>query len=289
MLIVLPISCWVSSHGACSPIKNDLLLIWNILFLSLSNKHSFGKLVKKKTSTYCIHAASCGPHSLSSLLKDIARTDTCIPFYKLPSYVCPWTRIIDAHNIFPCIPIDPLIETSLICSLLLDIFFPSPVSFFSKLWQAVQILAVCCSPLILRQTFLLLHKYTRISEKMQSDIRWSQKHSSLWYTVLKWWNWKKKSASSLGYWVDIKMMMTVFWHWKIIENPSPLQSASWHVELIVTQETTKKDQEGIPFKMYRYLILMDIRQPVFPWPLEIIMQRLASCRSRLPQKVSSQI
>ena len=100
---------------------------------------------------------------------------------------------------------------------------------------------------------------------------------------------KKKSASSLGYWVDIKMMMTVFWHWKIIENPSPLQSASWHMELIVTQETTKKDQEGIPFKMYRYLILMDIRQPVFPWPLEIIMQRLASCRSRLPQKVSSQI
>jgi len=118
--------------------------------------------------------------TLASLLNNTLQTHThtysISLFYNLPSCVCPWTLIIDAHNIFSCIPIDPLIETSLICSLLLDIF-SSPVSSFSKLWQAVQILAVCCSPLILRQTFLL-HKYTRISEKMQSDIRWPQRHSA---------------------------------------------------------------------------------------------------------------
>lgn len=90
-----------------------------------------------KTVLY-ISAVSCGPHSLSSFLSQYlhsstsASTHTHIPFYNRPSCVCPWTLIIDAHNIFSCIPIDPLIETSLICSLLLDIF-SSPVSFFSKL------------------------------------------------------------------------------------------------------------------------------------------------------------
>lgn len=154
-------------------------------FPSLSNKQCFGNLVKKKLCSLMWATLSIFiSHTLSSLL-DIPpqHTHTHTPLYNLPSCVCPWTLIIDAHNIFSCIPIDPLIETSLICSLLLDIF-SSPVSFFSKLWQAVQILAVCCSPLILRQTFLL-HKYTRISEKMQSDIRWPQRHSSLWYTVFK--------------------------------------------------------------------------------------------------------
>lgn len=73
-----------------------------------------------------------------------------------------------------------LIERSLICSLLLDIFPLLSLSFPNS-WQAVQILAVCCSPLILCQTFLL-HKYTRTLEEMQSDIRRSKRLQLLIYS-----------------------------------------------------------------------------------------------------------
>lgn len=89
---------------------------------------------------------------------------------------------------FPASPSIPLLKQASFAVSFLT-FLSSPVSFFSKLWQAVQILAVCCSPLIHRQTFLL-HKYTRISEEMQSDIRWPQIHSSLWYIFFQ--NCKKK-------------------------------------------------------------------------------------------------
>lgn len=55
--------------------------------------------------------------------------------HSLPSCVCQWTRIIDVH-FFSCIPIDPLIETSLICSLLLDIP-PHPPSSCLFLFQTL--------------------------------------------------------------------------------------------------------------------------------------------------------
>lgn len=188
-LISHSVSVLQSSHG--------LFLIINIVFkpfkqpvLWKTSQKTIVSLQPPVGHTHYLHFS----HTIFTT-QHTPNTHTCIPFYNLPSCVCPWTLIIDAHNIFSCIPIDPLIETSLICSLLLDIF-SSPVSFFSKLWQAVQILAVCCSPLILRQIFLL-HKYTRISEKMQSDIRWPQTHSSLWYTVFK--IVKKKNISLLIY------------------------------------------------------------------------------------------
>lgn len=199
----------------------------------------------RRQKNCCISAASCGSHSLSSLL-NIPPTHTCTPFYNLPSCVCLWTLIINSHNIFSCIPIDPRIETSLICSLLLDIF-SSPVSFFSKLWQAVQILAVCCSPLILCQTFLL-HKYTRISEEMQSDIRWPQKHSSLWYTVFK--NEKKKS----------QLLHSRFQSWYINDDEG-------QVVLILKNNLKAK---SIVFFIVTHWSILSLKKQVRKWEIKIL-------------------
>lgn len=152
----------------------------------------FSSIWPRRQKNYCISAASCGSHSLSSLLNIPPRAPLSIT-YPPPVFACGHLSSIHTTS-FPASPSIPLLKQASFAVSFLT-FFSSPVSFFSKLWQAVQILAVCCSPLILCQTFLL-HKYTRISEEMQSDIRWPQKHSSLWYTVFKNEK-KKKSATSL--------------------------------------------------------------------------------------------
>lgn len=82
--------------------------------------------------------------------------------------VCLWTFIINSHNIFSCIPIDPpVLKQASFAVSSLTFFSPLLSLPFPNSWQPVQILAVCCSPLILCQTFLL-HKYTRISQEEQN-------------------------------------------------------------------------------------------------------------------------
>lgn len=87
-----------------------------------------------------------------------------------PVFACGHLSSIHTRS-FPQSPSIPLLKQASFAVSFLTFFFSSPVSFFPQRWQAVQILAVCCSPLILCQTFLL-RKYTRISEEMQSFIRW---------------------------------------------------------------------------------------------------------------------
>lgn len=161
--------------------NNTDLFGWNVIFFrhdvflidSLSCSVQNGKLGKHGRGSAATSRLQClcGPFWVLPPHKGIS-------FNNLSSRVCLWTLMINSHKIFSSISIDRLIETSLICSLLLDIFSPSPVSFFSQLWQAVQILAVCCSPLILCQTFLL-RKYTRIWEEMQPYLRWPWQHHSM--------------------------------------------------------------------------------------------------------------
>lgn len=76
------------------------------------------------TEWQTVSAATSRLQCLFSLFR-ILLTHKGISFNNLSSRVCLWTLIINSHKIFSSIAIDPLIETSLICSLLLDIFSPS--------------------------------------------------------------------------------------------------------------------------------------------------------------------
>lgn len=146
-------TAFLPSLFSCSLFYNHET-VFSLLEKWFSSHTNTGNVVKN----CCLSAASRGPHfrhhfSHTIFTAQLPSQHTHIShFYRHPSCLPMDTYHRCTQHLF-FIPIDLLIETSLICSLLLDIFFPSPVSFFSKLWQAVQILAVCCSSLILRQTF----------------------------------------------------------------------------------------------------------------------------------------
>lgn len=104
--------------------KQDDLFCWNIIYsdmiISLEFIYSQNAVI---TEWQTVSAATSRLQCLFSLFR-ILLTHKGISFNNLSSRVCLWTLIINSHKIFSSIAIDPLIETSLICSLLLDIFPP---------------------------------------------------------------------------------------------------------------------------------------------------------------------
>lgn len=127
--------------------------VWNIVF----------DFLRGKLNNLPVQPPPVG-HTLYRSLLNIHPAHMCT---SLPC-VCLWTFIINSHNIFSCIPIDPpVLKQASFAVSSLTFFSPLLSLPFPNSWQPVQILAVCCSPLILCQTFLL-HKYTRISQEEQN-------------------------------------------------------------------------------------------------------------------------
>lgn len=107
--------------------------------------------------------------------------------------VCPWTLIIDAHNIFSSSPSIFLLKQASFAVSFLTFFSLSCLILFQTLTGCADFGSLLFFPN--PSPDFLLCKYTEISEKMQSDIRWSQRLSSLWYTVFKIVGGKKRNTT----------------------------------------------------------------------------------------------
>lgn len=162
-----------------------------------------------KPEVYCSHPRAT---SISLFLSHHLHCSTVLqhtpisPVYKLPSSVCLWTLIIDAHNIFSCIPIDSLIETSLICSLLLDIFFLSCLFLFQTLTGCADFgsLLFFLNPL---PDFLPSQIYKDFRE---NGVRHQMATKSFQLVIYNFLNYKSISKFTYGYCVICKRWCTRF-------------------------------------------------------------------------------